>query len=172
VFILVLGRWFLEADNDTILLLLTPTLAFFGVIYSAQVNKSRDIAEQNRLKKAETYQALFDYLDYFYENPDLLANPNSVVSEKMRKITRKLSEGMLIWSSPLVVKTWLRFRQIRLTDENGLDVMDDLIRAIRVDLRNGNDDLLKGDLIKVYLKTPQDYEDLSSMRVNKANSSQ
>jgi hypothetical protein len=106
IFIVVLGRWFLEADNDTILLFLAPTLAFLGVVYSTQVNKSKDIAEQHRLKKAETYQALFDYLDYFNENPNLLADPDHSASDEIRKITRKLSEGMLIWSSPLVVKTW------------------------------------------------------------------
>ena len=84
------------------------------------------------------------------------------IRDRLKTQFSELSRGMVVWSSPEVIKAWNTFRENSAkgnsSPHEALVDIDKVLRAIRSDLGNSNFGLKPGDVIKVYLKGGENVE--------------
>ncbi len=69
------------------------------------------------------------------------------------------TRDLIVWGSPNVIKAYENFKLGSLTSgTNAVLLVDDILREIRSDLGNSNRGIKRGDLIKLFLKDPQELD--------------
>jgi len=165
--------WLLSLDRMVSGAVITALLGLIGLIYSQQQIKRRELAEQHRPKKMETYEALFVFLKYTNENEELFKGKTYQElqqlehPEEIKNVLWELNKGLLVWSSPKVVRAWLEYRQSLPKRKNPLAQLDKLLRAVRKDLGNSNFGLKSGDAMKGFLRQPEEYDRLAALYATK-----
>jgi hypothetical protein len=164
VALLVAAAWMLYAVairiptlNPTVLgAFITAAVGFAGLAYVQWQSKTRDIAESHRSSKLEVYNTFFDIAEQFQDPKSAPSLESGELPEDLRKKFIRLNRGLLIWASPDVIKAWKKFKRAAGTSANVLYAIDDVYQAIRKDLGNSNRGLLRGDLIRLQLKDPDE----------------
>ncbi|MFP3897406.1 MAG: hypothetical protein ACLFV5_11310 [Anaerolineales bacterium] len=153
-------------DETVVAALVASLTGVFGYWYTQRESKSREIAEAHRPKKIELYRTFMDILQRFIQ-PSLDDEDTEIDPENLSKDVQDLffefNRGLIVWGSPSMIETWLRFRsEANLPDaENrALLLMDEVLRSIRKDLGNSNFGLNDGDLVKIFLKDPEELDRL------------
>lgn len=156
---MVFFQWARGLDVSVITALVTAIAGFTGLLYSQWHSKTRDIAEGHRENKIKVYNIYFDIVQFYL---DLAENPSSdnpkTLGEQKEKI-KELNRGMIVWSSPKVIKSWTAFRIQATNNPKSKELLfcvDDLLQAIRKDLGNSNFGLKRGDVIRFYLSDPNE----------------
>ncbi len=149
--------WLSELDATVSASIITAILGLSGLWYAQWHSKTRDIAESHRSSKIEVYSLFFDIVEKFQEgeveDEDLIEDQ---LPDWLKKDYQKLNRGLLLWASPKVIRSWLKFRTITTSGGDVLMAMDEMYKAIRNDLGNSNRGLKAGDLIRVGLKDPNE----------------
>jgi len=145
-----------------------------GAIYNQRQTRSREISESHRVQKIEVYSLYMDMIDHVMAPPQQgrigeLSQDSAPAPAAfdLEVFARKFRRGILVWASPDVIKAFLSFR-VRVNQ--GPQIMrqaDLMFRAIRKDLGNSNWGLEQGDLVKLFLKDPAEYDLI--MRGHSAN---
>ena len=172
LFLKQLGRYLLLFDKQVTASIVAATGTLFAalatVLYSQRRSKERDISEAHRPQKVELYKRFMEILMMVLrmskadesEN-EAKALPNTELEEFFYGFTRDI----IVWGSPGVIQAYKRFRT---NDEQGtvlsLLLVDDLLRAIRQDLGNSNKGLKRGDLVKLFLRDPDEVDKMSENR--------
>jgi hypothetical protein len=136
------------------------------VLYTQQKTKSREIDNSHRPQKMEIYKR---FMNEVVVNLLKATKDNKVDSPEFKK---KLEEDLvsftgdiIVWGSPTVILAYTEFRSSRTASENtessSLSILlkiDNLFQAMRKDLGNSNWGLNRGDLIKLFLTDPENFD--------------
>lgn len=137
---------------------ITAIVGFIGLIYAQWHSKSREIQQSHRPQKIEVYNGFFAILERFLKNPEeqkaLEEGGEESLPDDLRDQFWQLNKGLIVWASPVVIKSWLQFRKVTTTGGSTLLAMDNVLKAIRKDLGNSNFGLQIGDSVKVFLRDP------------------
>jgi len=147
-------------DNTIIAAFITAIAGISGLIFTQWQSKKREIAEGHRPNKVKVYELFLDIVDKFLnteKNGSSVYDENGKLSDELENQFRKLTRGFIVWSSPKVLKAWLNFRtNAGLEHKNTMLLVDDVLQAIRSDLGNSNFSLVRGDVVKLYLRDPNE----------------
>jgi len=133
------------------------------VIITQQQGRKRAAEESHREKKVEIYKKFLEMISKIMsgENKDV---PIKGPSEKeLAKYMVEFKTEIILWASPNVIKSQLAFQKAS-AEENGdiFRTVNDLHLAIREDIGLSNRGLSDYELVKMYLKDPDELDDLMS----------
>lgn len=141
---------------------LTATAA---AVYNQRQTRLREISESHRKQKVELYGKYMDIIDFTtnLSKEDRLGEiAEGSVPKELEDLFREIRRGFLVWASPDVIKAYEQFR-LAGNAGGGLVILrraDQVFRAIRKDLGNSNWGLKEGDLMKLFLKDPSEYDSM------------
>lgn len=152
--------WLSHLDKEVSAAVIASFMGLLGILYAQWHSKLKEIADSHRAAKIEVYETFFDIVERFMnaeKNNEVLDFENVEFPDDLKDQFTKLSRGMIVWSSPRVIKAWSKFRD-RAGASNSpaetLLVVDDVLQAIRADLGNSNFGLTRGSVIKLYISNP------------------
>ncbi len=169
---LISGLWFLlqyifqelaGLGKEVIAAAITALVGLFGILYAQWSSKAKEISNSHRPAKVEVYELFFDIIDHFIANGKGkdIDMENEDLPEELRDQFKKLNRGMIIWSSPQVIKAWINFKEQSGKGGGAKDILlaiDEVFQAIRLDLDNKNSGFTKGNVVKMYLKDPKEMD--------------
>ncbi len=155
------GGVFSHVSENIIVASIASASAIFGYWYTQRQISSRNIRETHRSAKIEVYDTFMDIIKYVLgrslsQEPEI--NPDDL-PEELQDLILKFTRGMIVWGSPEVIRAWLKIKRVGVnpsSEENILLLFDEILRAIRDDLDNSNRSLRKGDLVRLFLKDPDE----------------
>ena len=139
-------------------------------MYGQWRTRLREIAEAHRPKKIELYQKFMDeYVRILRESREgrlQIADQGGEPSEEFKEFYFSFNRDLILWGSAGVIRAWGRFVGLGIQDPAGvLSRVDALLKEIRADLGNSNRGLSKGDLIKLFLSDPSEYDRIQEDRM-------
>ena len=165
---LLLSRLFSQVkdvDVNIIAAFVASSTAVFGYWYTQRQSKFRDISESHRPKKVELYNTFMDILERTLR-PTIYKDEKEIdpdnLPDDIKDLFFEFNRGVIVWGSPSMIKTWLKFRVETSKPSvgyNSLLLMDNVLRSIRKDLGNSNSGLKEGDLVKIFLKDPTELDE-------------
>jgi len=144
---------------------LAAIMAFVGVFYTQWQIKSRDIFEKHRESKIDVYTTYLEIRELIASDDNMEVINNAKDEQELPKnlptLLKKLRRGLILWGSPNVINAHLKVFSMKkgATGFEQLKAMDDLYLAIRKDLGNSNKGLKSGDLTKLELKDPYEWDE-------------
>ncbi len=136
--------------------------AVAGAIYTQRHSRLREIAESHRAQKVELYEVYMDIIDLVTDlsrEGKLGEITDESLPEELEELFKKFRRGVLVWGSPEVIKAYQDFvRSASFGSVAVLQRADGVFSAIRKDLGNSNWGLNQGDLMKLFLKDPAEYD--------------
>jgi hypothetical protein len=144
-------------DPNVAAAIIAALTAVFSVLYSQWQNKKKEIAESHRAEKVDLYKEYMKVtFGLLYSTKKGTLDPKHP-SDEMERQFFDIKRDLIVWASPRVVSLFGDFTRAAHGKEpkDILLLMDDLLRAIRSDLRVSNRGLGRGDLIKMFLSDPE-----------------
>lgn len=178
IFLLVVWKcWlvFRTLDANVAAAIVTAVAGVIGLSVTQELSKRREIAESHRENKIKVYNVFLDIIDRFQGAEKAgknIVDDSKPLPKSIQKQFSELNRGFILWASPKVIKSWLRFRKNTGADNDTkftLFYADDLLQAIRKDLGNSNFGLKQGDIIKQYLSNPDELDELKNEFRKKRN---
>lgn len=156
----------------------TILAAVIVVAITQYTTKLAEVTEEHRLKKTEVYSEFGDLVFLIFRMIKIPSRQDVPEAERallVREAQNDLearyssfSKKLLLWGSPDVIHSWLRFmansRRIEAAKDDSdraaaamrnMLYMDDVFRAMREDLELSNSGLKEGDLVKAFLTDPE-----------------
>ena len=159
--IVAVGRWLLALDPQFSGPIVAGFIGFTSLIYAQWHSKSREIQQSHRPQKIEVYNEFFEILERFLKNPEDREDiEEGELPQEMRDQFWNLNRGLIVWGSPRVIRSWLKFRRLcgSGSGTRTLLLMDEVLQAMRADLGNSNFGLARGEAVKVFLSDPQELD--------------
>ncbi len=140
---------------EIIAAIIAAVASVLAVIYSQKKNKEREISEAHRPQKIEIYQKFMNDLVLKTLKPNKGDKPN-ISENDLEEFFYKFTSEIIVWGSPGVIKAFEKFRRHSNPKQTQiLLVVDEILREIRIDLGNSNKGLKNGDLIRLFIKDPE-----------------
>lgn len=146
--------------NPNVVSAIVAALAGVVVVVLGQIfNRTRQIAEAHRDRKVEIYARFGQLLIDLQQAAKRGEADELLESKQIYGSIVDFNRDVLLWASPSVVRAFLEFR-LESNTPNPLVLvkMDNMLRAIRNDLGLSNRRLRRGDLVKLFLKDPSEFE--------------
>lgn len=158
-FFSIAASWLKSLDPSVAGAVTTAAIGLIGLWYVQWQSKGRDIAESHRPSKIEVYNTFFSIVERIQASDvSALGDAESELPDWMKAEFLKFNRGLILWGSPGVIRAWLNFRTSTESGKNVLVAVDHMYQAIRADLGNSNFGLQTGDLIKISLKSPNEWK--------------
>jgi hypothetical protein len=143
--------------------LIAAVAAILGLLYTQRQNKAKDIAEAHRADKVLAYRKFMEFISRMLagsKEGNWPASADGTVSSEFQHEFIAFTSDLIVWGSPDVIKKFEAFRVAANANigHGLLLAVDDLLQAIRKDLRNSNSGLKRGDLLKLYLRDPSELD--------------
>lgn len=152
--------WFQHLSPNVAAALVTAAAAIAGLLYTQKQNKAKDIAEAHRSAKVEAYKNFMEFITRVMVNTKGIGDKSSdeVLGPDFQREFMKFTSDLVIWGSPDVLHRYGAWRSAAQQNNTAGMILafDDLLRSIRADLRNNNKTLKRGDLMKLYLRDPDE----------------
>lgn len=155
---------FLENANPSVASAVIGTMAtllvaFWSNLYVQRQVKLREIEEAHRPRKTEIYEEFLNVISRQLAASNPLVGSATLGEEELLTYLVKLQTQLILWGSPEVIKAFQAFKTSPSSDVHSLIVVDKLLRAIRNDIGLSIQGLDSYELIKMYLKDPQEMDD-------------
>lgn len=158
---------FLESANPSVSAAIVGAMAtvlvgISGALYTQNEIKKREIEDAHRSRKVEIYK------EFLYLIPRIMAEGNSNVSikppsqQELVDFMIGFKTNVVLWGSPSVINAQLNFQRTSAEGGNVLVAADRLYKAIREDIGLSNRGLSNNQLVKMYLKNPDEIDALST----------
>ncbi len=133
-----------------------------GALYTQAQIKKREIEEAHRSRKVEIYKGFLDMVARMMA----IQNPNvsleAPTQQKLVDFMVGFKTDIVLWGSPKVINAQLAFERVSNSGGNILIAVDTLYKAIREDIGLSNRDLDNHQLVKMYLKDPDELDAMSN----------
>lgn len=133
-----------------------------AVIFSQQRTKTREIAETHRPKKVELYTTFVKKVMEVMQKSKEEGSDDSLIEHAgLQECFEEFTTDLILWGSPSVIRAYHRFRELSTSgtaDTNIVVVMDDVMRTMRKDLGHSDWTLQRGEVIKLFLKDPEELD--------------
>lgn len=150
-------------DANVAAAIIAALAAATGALYTQRSSRSQEISESHRPQKIEVYNVYMDIIDSVMnlskkgQLGDIAAG---AVPQDLEKLLRQFRRGLIVWASPQVILAYDRSRRPGKEPVDVLRRADMVFQAIRKDLGSSNWGLREGDLIKLFLADPDEYDKL------------
>ena len=160
---LIIIEWLFSLDKKISGAIVASFIGLVSVLITQWSSKTRELSESHRPAKIEVYTTFFDIIEGFLtEERDSKDIPDiEDLSEDLKNNFMKLNRGLIVWASPNVIQAWLNYRKIASGTPTSKEIIlsvDGILKEIRKDLGNSNFRLNAGDLVKIYLKDPNEIQ--------------
>jgi hypothetical protein len=155
---------FLENANPSVASAVIGTMAtllvaFWSNLYVQRQVKLREIEEAHRPRKTEIYEEFLNVISRQLAASNPLVGSAALGEDELMKYLVKLQTQLILWGSPEVIKAFQAFKTSSSSDIHSLVGVDKLLRAIRNDIGLSIQGLDSYELVKMYLKDPQEMDD-------------
>jgi hypothetical protein len=152
------ATWFAGVNPNVAAALVAGLAAISGVLLNQRATKRKDVAEAHRSAKVDVYRRFMNFVTTILADSkggQSVALEDRLGPNFQREFLEFTSE-LLVWGSLEVLRKFAAWRLAAQSTRipESLFAVDDLLQAIRVDLRNSNHGLKRGDLIRLYLRDP------------------
>jgi hypothetical protein len=139
----------------------TVLAAVGAALYVQRRTKEREIFEAHRPQKIEVYKQFMEAIsDVLRKSKDgQMDSPE--YTKSLEEFFINFTRDLIVWGSPSVIRSYENFRLGSSSSPNVLLLVDDVLREIRGDLGNSNVGIKRGDLIKLFLKDPNEIDKLT-----------
>lgn len=140
-------------DAVVIVALISGAISILGIVLSSIVAKSLDYKRARReylTQKRE--QPYGEYIDMIYKLQQSSKPGKDYPKEELVEDLLRFSKQITLWGSPRVVSNWVKFREMTMTGNHGIDnllLSEQLMNDMRKDL--GLPRVKKGNLLAFYI---------------------
>lgn len=146
-------------DNQIAIAIITASATVFVSVVSIIIGKSfenkRVIEQQNKLKKIDIYGYIVDSFFEFFKKSKINSLNSETTKEELEKLGVKITKDLVLWGGRNVIKEYVKFREFgKKPNKNDISInfqFENFLYALRKDLGNSNINLVKGDLLKLYI---------------------
>lgn len=134
-----------------------------AVALSQQRTKTREIAESHRPQKIDLYTRLIKkVMEVIHKHKDDKSEDALVKDTELEQFFQDFTTDLVLWGSPSVVRAYSKSRDAskKASSPSSIVLMDDVIRAMRRDLGHSDWLLQRGELIKTFLRDPEELDRL------------
>jgi hypothetical protein len=134
-----------------------------AVILSQQRTKTREIAESHRPQKVDLYTRFIKkVMEVMQKYKEDKSEDALIKDTELQKFFQDFTTDLVLWGSSGVVRAYAKFREASEGpgSANIVVVMDDVIRAMRKDLGHSDWFLQRGELIKTFVRDPEEVDRL------------
>ena len=138
------------------------------VVIQKQLEKKREIEQQNRQKKIPIYESFmekwFEILQQSVSTPpSSTGNVKLITTHDFKSFLVKFSKDLVLWGNPKVIKEYVEFWITKLDAEGNtnatiLEQYGEVLLEIRKELGHSNKNLCPSDLVALFI------EDLDSIK--------
>lgn len=136
------------------------------IITQTQI-KLREVEEAYRTKKVEVYEEFLNTVTSLVMAENNNVSVQALSQQDLVNYWVKFKTNILLWGSPEVIKCQLAFELAAQKKGNVFIEVDNLYKAIRKDLGLSNQGLNNYELIKMYLKDPQELDQVIASKKTK-----
>lgn len=179
VYMLLKFIWNSIKDYPTITVaIITGFLSIVTIVVQRVWEKKYKQEQDIRNQKMPTYQKMVkEFAIFFYNDPAKktgnIMKDQEYEQEKLNRLIRFVAENngeLITWASDEVLKEWSLFRKIATSNKDaGLELMfqvEKIFYAIRKDLGHKNKNLLKGDILRLWVNDIDNFLDNSPKDIN------
>lgn len=142
-----------EKDDAVIIVALLSAAVTIITMVIAKVTEYRQTTKRYLYSKRE--EPYTNFVEVVYKLRDVSSKTNSYPESEMIDDLIKISRGLTLWGSNKVIKKWIKFRtnsiNKKLSPNENLLVLEDLLFDIRRDMGHRRGLLQKGDLLKFFI---------------------
>lgn len=138
--------------------MITAFVALVSTILTQRQIKLREIEEAHREKKVEIYQNLIQTIASVIAGQNEQVSIKAPTEQELIDILFKYKSDILLWGSPKVIKSQLEWDQLGSKNEDVFTIVNNLYKAIREDIGLSNSGLNNLELIKLFLKDPDELD--------------
>jgi hypothetical protein len=138
--------------------MITAFVALVSTILTQQQIKRREIEEAHREKKVEIYQNLIQTMASVIAGQNKQVSIEAPTEQELIDILFKYQSDIILWGSPKVIKSQIEWNQFNSKDGDVYTIVDNLYKAIREDIGLSNSGLNNLELIKLFLKDPDELD--------------
>ncbi len=138
--------------------MITAFVGLGATVITQQQIRLREIDESHRTKKVEIYQKFIGTVTSLMagENGKITINPPT--EQELIDSLFSYKTEILLWGSPKVIRSQLKFEQAAKAGGNVFKYVDNLYKAIREDIGLSNTGLNNLELIKIFLTDPDELD--------------
>lgn len=135
-----------------------------AVIFSQQRTKTREIAESHRPKKVELYTKFVKkVMEVMQKSKEENSDDSLIEDAGLQQFFEEFTTDLILWGSPSVIRAYHKFRKDSTSGDaeiNIVAVMDDVMRTMRKDLGHSDWTLQRGEIIKLFLRDPEELDNV------------
>lgn len=149
----------------------TILVSVFSLVWSKRADRQMQIEEAHREHKVNAYE---EFLEFIFKLFVSNKSGKQLTEKEMVEFLSKFNQKMIVWGSDSVLKEFSNFRRVSLTvaetnnssstaSSNPQAVLESMISlekmlyAIRVDVGHNNKNLIKGDLLSLFITDIDEY---------------
>lgn len=179
IYMLLKFIWNSIKDYPTVTVaIITGFLSIITIVIQRVWEKRYKQEQDIRNQKMPIYQKMVkEFVIFFYNDPDRktgnIIKDQEYEQEKLNRLIKFVAENngeLITWASDEVLKEWSLFRKISTSNTDaGLELMfqvEKMFYAIRKDLGHKNKDLLKGDILRLWVNDIDNFLDNSQKATN------
>ena len=138
--------------------MITAFVALVSAILTQRLIKLREIEEAHRQKKVEMYQNIIQIITSVLAGQNEQVSIEAPTEQELIDKLFKYKSDVLLWGSPKVIKSQLEWDQLSSKDGDIFTIVNNLYKAIREDMGLSNSGLNNLELIKLFLKDPDELD--------------
>lgn len=132
--------------------------------YTQNQIKAREIESAHRSKKVEIYSGFLRLVERMFSTQDDVGPKKQPSNKELVEFFVQFHTDLILWGSPKVINAYLDFKRHSGDSGRVLFKVDRLYRAIREDLGLSTRGLPSQQLVKMYLKDPDELDGISPRR--------
>lgn len=137
----------------------TALVSIVGILLNQSHARRREAEESHRPRKVEIYKQFLEIVSRVVTQNNANVALEPLGEQELVNFLVVHKTNLILWGSPKVINAQLAFEQASKNNGNGILIAaDKLFLAIRADLGLTNDGLSKKQLIKLYLKDPDELD--------------
>lgn len=158
---------FLESANPSVSAAIVGAMATVlvgigGALYTQSQIKRREVEESHRARKVEIYKGFLDMVARMISDGNESVSNKAPSQQELVDFLIEFKTNVILWGSPKVINAQLNFQKVSLEEGNVLEAVGQLYKAIREDIGLSNRGLDKNQLVKMYLRNPDEFDEKSS----------
>ncbi len=136
----------------------TMFVGIAAVIITQRQIKLREIEEAHREKKVEIYQKFLGTITSLIAGQNEQVTIKAPTEQELIDYLVEFKTEILLWGSPKVIKSQLEFERISGSGGDVFMAVNNLYKAIREDIGLSNAGLNNLELVKIFLKDPDELD--------------
>ncbi len=145
----------------------TVFVSISAVIITQRQTKAREVEEAHRAKKVEIYEKFIKTVTSIVAGENDEVSMQAPSQQELIDYLVDFKTEIMLWGSPEVIKAQLEFERVSKNGGDIFEAVNNLYKSIRKDIGLSNSGLNNLELIKLYLKDPNELDELRALGASK-----